>query len=151
MLDRKLFSGTLIANCGLFSGGLMKVLITVWNGRVSPVFDVAKDALLVEIEEKKVLSQKTVTLGSGCNMDKVSVLLKERIDVLVCGAVSRRVEVDLMEKGVFVYSFISGETGEIINALLENRLSAMNFAMPGCRLGRKMGKYKKRRVFNNDN
>lgn len=120
----------------------MKVLITVWNGRVSPVFDVAKDALLVEIEEKKVLLQKTVTLGSGCNMDKVTFLLNERIDVLVCGAVSRRVEVDLMEKGVFVYSFISGETGEIINALLENRLSAMNFAMPGCRLGERCRSYK---------
>lgn len=129
----------------------MKVLITVWNGRVSPVFDVAKDALFVEIEEKKVVLQKTVSLGSGCNMDKVTVLLNERIDVLVCGAVSRRVEVDLMEKGVLVYSFISGETEEIINALLENRLSAMNFAMPGCGLGRRMGRYKRKKVFNNDN
>lgn len=118
----------------------MKVLITVWNGRVSPVFDVAKDGLLLDIESGAVVSKNSVSIVYGNCMHKVDFILNEKIDVLVCGAVSRRIEVELIDKGVVVHSFISGDIDEVIEGLIHNRLSGSDFAMPGCARGRGNGR-----------
>lgn len=120
----------------------MKVLITVWNGRISPVFDVAKEGLLINVENGEVVSKSSVSIIYGTCMHKVDFIISEKIDVVICGAVSRRVEMELISKGVVVHSFISGYVDEVITGLIENRLYGLKFAMPGC------GRGKRCRIFN---
>ncbi len=127
----------------------MKVLITVWNGRISPVFDVAKDGLLINVENGEVVSRDPVSIVYGTCMHKVDFIINEKIDVLICGAVSRRVELELIDKGIFVYSFVSGDIDEVITGFIHNRLTNAGFAMPGCGRGRRMGKNRHGRNFNN--
>ncbi|MGI6393403.1 MAG: hypothetical protein ACOX2F_01500 [bacterium] len=122
----------------------MKVLVTVWNGRISPVFDVAREGLLLDVENGEVISKKSVLIDFGTCMDKVNFILRERIDLLICGAISRRVEVELVAKGVVLYPFISGEIDDVIRGFIENRLENQAFAMPGCRRGEGRGRRRKR-------
>ena len=127
---------------GFFWSELMKVLITIWNGRISPVFDVAKEALLINVENGEVVSKSSVSIVYGTCMHKVDFIISEKIDVLICGAVSRRVETELIDKGIFVYSFVSGDIDEVITGFIHNRLAKPGFAMPGC------GRGKRCRIFN---
>jgi predicted Fe-Mo cluster-binding NifX family protein len=127
----------------------MKVLITVWNGRISPVFDVAKEALLINVENGEVVSKDTVSIAYGTCMHKVQFIISEKIDVLICGAVSRRVEMELIDKGIFVYSFVSGDVDEVIEGFIHNRLAKPGFAMPGCCRRQRMGRNRHMRKFNN--
>lgn len=127
----------------------MKVLITVWNGRISPVFDVAKEGLLIIVENGEVVSKGAVSIVYGTCMHKVAFVISEKIDVLICGAVSRRVEMELIDKGVFVYSFISGDIDEVIDGFIHNRLTNSGFAMPGCGRALRMGKNRHKQNFNN--
>lgn len=123
----------------------MKVLITVWNGRVSPVFDVAKEAVLLEVHNGCITSEKNLAMICETNMERVEFVLDLRIDAVICGAVSRSVEMSLIEKGVTVHSFVSGEIREVICGFIENSLSGLKFAMPGCGQGRRVKTYMKKR------
>jgi predicted Fe-Mo cluster-binding NifX family protein len=124
----------------------MKVLITVWNGRISPVFDVAKEGLLINVENGEVVSKSSVSIVYGTCMNKVDFMISENIDVLICGAVSRRVEMELIDKGVLVYSFVSGDIDEVITGFIHNRLTNAGFAMPGCQKGRRCRIYNTRNM-----
>lgn len=113
----------------------MRILITIWNGRISPVFDVAGKALIMEIEGNKIVSEKTVDFPSDSFLNKIQYMSNEKISVLICGAISRQAELSVSSQGITVYSFISGEVRSVIKAFSENRLFENRFHMPGC--GRK--------------
>ncbi len=110
----------------------MKVLITVWNGRVSPVFDVAGEAEILELENDEIISRKGVPFPTDTFFNRVEFMLSEKISLLICGAISRQAEMTIVNKGITVHPFVSGDIEDIINALSQNKLFEMNFSMPGC-------------------
>lgn len=115
----------------------MRTVLTIWNARIAPVFDVAGQALLVVSENGMALSEDNLVLPCGSAMAKVAYLAEARTDVLICGAISRPACLAAKAFGIEVYSFISGNIREVIQACLEDRLKESVFAMPGC--GRKHG------------
>ena len=115
----------------------MRIALTVWNGRISPVFDVAGTVRLVEGEGKNVTADRILSLPKGNGiMDRVASLLKLDIDVLVCGAISNPVYRMLSVSGVKIHSFISGEEDEVLEALQSGSLEEKAFNMPGCAVHR---------------
>ena len=114
----------------------MKAAFTFWNGRISPVFDVAGQVLLVESRQGTVFQKTVSSLPTASAMEKLAFLSGERIDILVCGAISRPVLYAAEACGIKVYPFCSGEVDELIRAWLEERLEQGHYAMPGCGRGR---------------
>ncbi|MCK5785661.1 MAG: NifB/NifX family molybdenum-iron cluster-binding protein [Candidatus Sabulitectum sp.] len=115
----------------------MRLAITVWNGRIAPVFDVAGTLRLVEMDEGRVTADNLLSLPPGGGVfSRVSVLTGQRIDVLVCGAVSRPVHRMLTDSGIQVHSFVSGEAKEVLEAFLHGSFDEKAYFMPGCGVGR---------------
>lgn len=115
----------------------MRIALTVWNGRIAPVFDVAGTVRLVEVDGEIIIDDKLVGLPhSSGMMRRVAALVEQKIDVLVCGAVSRPVHRMLVDSGIKVHSFVSGEEDEVLKALLTDGLEENSFIMPGCGMGR---------------
>jgi len=110
----------------------MRTVLTIWNTRIAPVFDVAGQALLVESENGTALSEQPLELPGGSFMEKVAFLAEVQTDLLVCGAISRPARFAAHAYGIDVYSFIAGNVREVIQACLEGRLKESAFAMPGC-------------------
>ena len=117
----------------------MKVALTIWNNRISPVFDVAGQVLLLEADQKEVLQQQVLDLPVDSVADKLTFLSTQKVDLLVCGAISRSLQFAIEESGIKVYPFCSGEVSELIQAWKEERLEQAAFAMPGCGMGRRRG------------
>jgi predicted Fe-Mo cluster-binding NifX family protein len=110
----------------------MKYALTVWDGRISPMFDVCREALILDIENKKVISTSTESLDNALSSAKVERLVALKVETLVCGAISEPLHQDLTARGVKVIGFVAGEIDDVLQAIIADRLPAPALSMPGC-------------------
>jgi predicted Fe-Mo cluster-binding NifX family protein len=119
----------------------MKIALTTWNNRVAPVFDVAQHILIADVESGTVARETRLTVPSQPGRAKALVLAKLGVAVLICGAISRTVQSQVIAHGIEVHPFIAGDAREVLQAWIDGELEQPNFAMPGCglRRGRRRG------------
>lgn len=110
----------------------MKTAISIWDGRISPLFDVSCEALLLTLESGRVRERRLERVETANAEGKVDRLRELGVSTLVCGAISAPLERELAASGVQVIAFVAGDTEEVIAALLANRLPAPALSMPGC-------------------
>jgi predicted Fe-Mo cluster-binding NifX family protein len=110
----------------------MRVALTIWNERISPVFDVARRILLLEVEDGRVTSRREEPLEFSDPGRLASSLSAYQPDVLVCGAISRGLATLLTASGIRVIPFVAGAVEPVIEAFIKGTLDAPDWAMPGC-------------------
>ena len=66
----------------------MKVAIPEWQGRISPVFDVAATLVVADVVDAQAVEQRTVRLFCSDLHGRVMELAGMGVDVLICGAIS---------------------------------------------------------------
>jgi predicted Fe-Mo cluster-binding NifX family protein len=115
---------------------VMRVAVSTWNGRVSPVFDVARTLLVLDVGDAGIVNRSELPLGDT-QAGRIQRIADAGIKVLLCGAISRPLSGMLAARGVKVIDFISGEVEDVIKAYLTGALDCSKFAMPGCG-GRRM-------------
>ncbi|HQF14361.1 MAG TPA: NifB/NifX family molybdenum-iron cluster-binding protein [Thermogutta sp.] len=111
---------------------IMRIAISDHQGRVSPVFDVATHVTVVEYEQEKEMSQVGYDLEIADPYRRAEFLANLQIDALICGAVSRPLELLLIEKGIAVYGRVCGDVAEVLRAFMLGKLTGPNFRLPGC-------------------
>jgi len=110
----------------------MKVAIPTWQGRVSPVFDVAGQLLLVEMDGSCERTRREIALAEEQPEARVERLAQLHVDTLICGAISRPLESLLADRGIEVIARVCGEVDEILVAFAAGAVRSEQFAMPGC-------------------
>ncbi len=110
----------------------MKTAISIWDGRISPLFDVSCEALLLTIDAGRVVERRLERVETPNAEGKVRRLRELGVSTLVCGAISAPLERELTASGLQVIGFVAGDTEEVVAALLANRLPAATLSMPGC-------------------
>lgn len=108
------------------------IAITVWNDRVSPVFDSARNLLIVEIRNYKIMR----SWRTGFNPSSIRILRRSlfiwKVNVILCGAISEKPAFILEEAGFILIPFIAGEVNKVISAFLQDHVDLAVFSMPGC-------------------
>lgn len=115
----------------------VRVAIPVHNGRVSPVFDVARKLVVAEISDGAVGKRTEVDIDELYPPGRLSKLGELKIEVLLCGAISRHMALMLSSSGLRVIPFLSGTIDEVLDAYAGGGLDGSRFAMPGCRRRRR--------------
>ena len=110
----------------------MKVAIPHWQGRVSPVFDVARSVLLVEIENGHEQGRDEIHFEVEDPESRAARLAATGAKVLICGAISRPVEMAVRAAGIEVIGQICGEVECVLAGFLADHLQQDDFLMPGC-------------------
>lgn len=110
----------------------MRVALTVWEGRISPVLDTARSAAIADVENGTTITQRDETLTEDSPHGKVSQLRALGVEVLVCGAVSRPLANLVSSTGIRLIPFVAGELGEVLAAVIAGRIPDSAFSMPGC-------------------
>jgi len=110
----------------------MKVAIPIWVNRISPVFDVAKRLLVVDIEGGAEVSREETGLEETQLMLRARRVAELGVDVLICGAVSRPLEEMLVSREVRVIPNICGPVEEVLRSFVSGCLTDEAFLMPGC-------------------
>ena len=110
----------------------MKVIIPYWQGRISPVFDVAENFYLIEIRNGREFSRKNIVVYRKEPFARAAEFTALDIEVLICGAISNVQEIALRNAGIQVFAFICGDTEAVITAFIKGELPNGRFKMPGC-------------------
>lgn len=106
--------------------------VPTWSNRVSPVFDVAKRLVVVDMEGGREVGREDTAIEEaepGLRVRRVAGL---GVDVLICGAISTALEAMLISAGVQVILHVCGPVEEVLQAFVSGRLTDQAFLMPGC-------------------
>ena len=122
----------------------MKVAIPYWQGRISPVFDVAGNVLVVEVDDGVEQARRNVVFDVEDPQGRAARLTETGANVLVCGAISRPLEMAVSSAGMEVISQICGDLECVLAAFIDGRLGQGAFLMPGC-CGRRRQQFRARR------
>ncbi|MBW2146873.1 MAG: NifB/NifX family molybdenum-iron cluster-binding protein [Deltaproteobacteria bacterium] len=116
----------------------MKIALSVWEGRISPVFDTSRQLLVVDVEDGKPAFRSRERFRDEPPWRKIARLLEMDIEVLMCGAISRPLADRVSASGIRLIPFVAGNVEEVIDAYLSGALPGPRFLMPGfCRKGRR--------------
>jgi len=110
----------------------VRTAVSIWNGRIAPVFDVSRKLLVLEIERAEVVTRKEEPLPGPDPGDRIARLSALKVEELICGAISRPLHEMVLAHGIRVIPFVKGDLGEVIQAWLKGELENEAFLMPGC-------------------
>jgi predicted Fe-Mo cluster-binding NifX family protein len=110
----------------------MKMALTVWENRISPVFDAARMLLVVEIENTEIISRHYEPFHPELPTRLAVRLAEMNVAVLICGAISEMPANMLEAKGIKLIPFITGDAGKVIDAYAKDVPFMPSFLMPGC-------------------
>ncbi len=110
------------------------VLLAIPNfqGRVSPVFDVASRLTVVRVKGRAEVARREITLFETRPEGIARCLAELGVNVLVCGGISSTLERLLNRDGVRVAAQVCGDVEAVIRAFLDRTLDAPEFRLPGC-------------------
>ena len=111
---------------------MLKAAFAVWNRRIAPVFDVARQVRVVTAESGRIVCETEESLPDDAGSGKVLKLTELGVDTLVCGAISRSLQGMIAAYGIRTVPFVAGDLRRIVEAWLAGELEKRSFAMPGC-------------------
>ena len=113
----------------------MKIAISVWDGKISPVFDTASRLLVIVIEGKNEVSRFEAYFDEQALIRRCARIRILGIEVLICGAISRNFLDMLKSYGIRVIPWVCGSAEQVLNAFKgapDGIYLEANFLMPGC-------------------
>ena len=110
----------------------MKVAITVWENRISPVFDASHTLLIAEIEDSHTTNREYITFDPEQVSYLVETLTQLGITALICGAISEIPANTIEANRIELIPFISGSIDEVLNTYSKDYAIDAAFMMPGC-------------------
>lgn len=110
----------------------MRIAIPQWQGRVSPVFDASGSMVFVEADNGREVRRELRRLVERDPFSRAAEFLSMGAEILICGAISRPVEMRLVSSGVRVIGFTCGTVEQVLEAFLKGELPNAEFVMPGC-------------------
>ena len=111
----------------------MRVALTSWQNRISPVLDTAQSFLLVDIDNAEIVASSSINLGSGSLLMKLDHLKKAGCSFLLCGAVSEFCRRQVVASGITLIPWLRGDVNTVLEAFVADGLGTDEFIMPGCR------------------
>jgi len=111
----------------------MRIVVPIWNNKVSPVLDTASRLLVLDTDIDNRISRSEVFLDEQDISRRCFCIQKLGVDVLICGAISRSFSDLLAANDIRLIPGISGDIEEILLAFFAGTLDQRKFLMPGCR------------------
>lgn len=116
----------------------MRVIVPIHLGRISPLLDTARRALVLEIQDAHVAQRSEFDLPGDGEAVQAEALVASGAQRVVCGAVSSGLMNEMLWRGLQVWSGVAGEIDEVIASLLAHGRPDEVLMMPGCG-GRRRG------------
>ncbi|MCD6117561.1 NifB/NifX family molybdenum-iron cluster-binding protein [bacterium] len=110
----------------------MKIAITTWENRISPVFDTSRHLRIVELSNNGINSH-IENIASNMPYGKTECIKQLGIDVLICGAITKKLYTDIINAGIKIVPFVCGNVDDVLNEYLNKDSLDGKFLMPGCR------------------
>lgn len=111
----------------------MRVALAIWNGRISPVFDVTRQVLILDVQDGRETTRHVEPLPGTDLRDQADRLAALAPQTLICGAISQPMAAMLAAHGVRIVPFTAGDVEAVVAAWQSGSLPNPALCMPGCR------------------
>jgi len=109
----------------------MKVAFTVWNDRISPVFDAAKTILVAEIKNSEVTNRIYEFFNPDAPGRLVKRLGELQVDLFITGAITQTPASVIELSDIKLISFIGGRVNDALDLLAKGQSPAPKMKLPG--------------------
>ncbi len=110
-----------------------RVAISIWNDRVSPVMDFARQLAVIDFQNDTETSRRIIDIPDTNHAHKAEYIKSLDIDLLICGAISMPLYQMLTASHIEVRPFIKGTIQNVLMASFNNDWHEDRFFLPGCR------------------
>lgn len=110
----------------------MKIAITIWGNRISPVFDAARTLLVARIENRTILKKRYIPFNPDSPRDLIRILQQMETDTLICGAISTEPADFIVENDIKLISFVTGNALDFLDSFATRQAIEKGNMMPGC-------------------
>ena len=101
----------------------MNILATVNKAHISPRFDLTIEAIIASCDENELITPfRTILLTRVSAEDLCSLIIKENINIVICGAIEERHLKYLSWKKIKVIHSVIGHYDEAIQMACKNKL-----------------------------
>ena len=98
----------------------MQVALTVWDGRISPLFDATRMLLIVDVEGRSVIAKRYEYFDCESAFSRAARLGDLGVKVLICGGISEFYANQVEVLGIEIIPFSSGEANEVLELYLRD-------------------------------
>ena len=91
----------------------MKVALTVWENRISPLFDAACMLLIADVKKGRVSERRFEAIKCESPYLKIGILNDVGANILVCGGISDFYANIIEARGIKIIPFISGDVNDV--------------------------------------
>ena len=100
----------------------MQVALTVWQGRISPLFDSTRKLLVAQIEENRIVATHLEAFDDENPLSRASRLEDLGVATLICGGISDDFAKFVEAMGIRIIPFTSGVVKQVLDAYLSGNL-----------------------------
>jgi predicted Fe-Mo cluster-binding NifX family protein len=108
----------------------MQVALTVWEGRISPLFDATRMLLIADVRGHTIAAKHYEPLTCDSAFAKAARLNDLGVDVLICGGISDTFANLIEARGIKLIAFSAGNVEEVLKAYLADETGVTQFQMP---------------------
>lgn len=112
----------------------MRVGLTVWENRVSPLFDAACKLLVADIEKRVIRKKHYESIECDCPNSRVTRLNDLGVNILICGGISNFYANLIEARGIKIVPFAAGPVDEVLKAYVNGNIYSKDYRMPGCEI-----------------
>ena len=109
----------------------MKVAIPLYGGRVSPRFGYTRDFLIVEIEGKKEIDRKALTMEINHPARMADRLAKEEVSLVLSGGMNPYFQEQFRLRNIAVIWGLIGEADDVLASYLDDQVFSGMGPCPG--------------------
>ena len=110
----------------------MKIAITIWGNRISPVFDAARTLLVARIKNRQILEKIYTPFNPDSPQNLARILQEMEADTLICGAISTEPADFIVENDIKLISFVTGNALDFLDSFATRQAIEKGHMMPGC-------------------
>lgn len=112
----------------------MKIAVSISDeGNISPLFDVSKRVWIgEELPDGGYEPGDMLEVAASDGESKIKILVAEKVELLLCGAISRCLEAYARSYGMEVEPFLCGSMDEILEEFAKGESIKPEHRMPGC-------------------
>lgn len=101
---------------------MMRLAITIWENRISPVADSARELLVVDVGGGKIIRRRHEQFNGDSLFDHAGKLAELSVKTFICGAISDFYGGLVEGYGIRLISFVDGQVDDVLNGFLSNTL-----------------------------
>jgi predicted Fe-Mo cluster-binding NifX family protein len=110
----------------------VKIAITIWGNRISPVFDAAHTLLTARIENRMILNKTYTPFDPDSPQELIQTLKRMDVTTLICGAISTKPADFIVENNIKLISFVTGNALDFLDSFATRQTIEKIHMMPGC-------------------